>query len=186
MKNNLVKNNLLSYCAGAPCLPSWPSHLPLRKPESICTVKSAWPREDKSASCMTPPDSLSGAIPHAAGPFTPIPPQACPSTSSGASTAAATFPPGIPGRIITAPSGLRASAADAAPRIRSMEWRTRLPVRIAVPTAPGPLTADFRPISAADDSIYFLILFCTFETKKLIVNQKKMFDNFSFSLIVFG
>ncbi|MBP7448196.1 MAG: hypothetical protein KA786_06995 [Anaerobutyricum sp.] len=67
-----------------------------------------------------------------------------------------------------------------------MEWRTRLPVRIAVPTAPGPLTADFRPISAADDSIYFLILFCTFETKKLIVNQKKMFDNFSFSLIVFG
>lgn len=54
-----------------------------------------------------------------------------------------------------------------------------------LPTAPGPLTADFRPISAADNSIYFLILFCTFETKKLIVNQKKMFDNCSFSLIVF-
>ena len=181
MKNNLVKNNLLSYCAGSALFAL------LAFPPSVAEAGIHLHGEIR----MAPGGQVSLLYDSSGFPIWGYsacgrPPQACPSTSSGASTAAATFPPGIPGRIITAPSGLRASAADAAPRIRSMEWRTRLPVRIAVPTAPGPLTADFRPISAADDSIYFLILFCTFETKKLIVNQKKMFDNFSFSLIVFG
>lgn len=135
---------------------------------------------------MTPPDSLSGAIPHAAGPFYAYSPAGMPIYVIRGIYRGCYVPAWNPRPHYHGPFWPAASAADAAPRIRSMEWRTRLPVRIAVPTAPGPLTADFRPISAADDSIYFLILFCTFETKKLIVNQKKMFDNFSFSLIVFG
>lgn len=103
--------------------------------------KSACLRQGKPFSCMTPPDSPSGDIPHADGPFTPIPPQAHPFTSSGASTAAAMFLHGTPGRTTTALSGRRASAADTMPhalgRVRPLPG----------PTAPGLLTKATLPVS---------------------------------------
>ena len=165
MKNNLVKNNLLSYCAGSALFAL------LAFPPSVAEAGIHLHGEIR----MAPGGQVSLLYDSSGFPIWGY--------SACGRPIYAYSPAGMPIYVIRGiyrgcyvpawnprphyhgPFCLRASAADAAPRIRSMEWRTRLPVRIAVPTAPGPLTADFRPISAADDSIYFLILFCTFETK---------------------
>ena len=178
MKNNLVKNNLLSYCAGSALFAL------LAFPPSVAEAGIHLHGEIR----MAPGGQVSLLYDSSGFPIWGY--------SACGRPIYAYSPAGMPIYVIRGIyRGCYVPAWNPRPHyhgpfwpagVCSMEWRTRLPVRIAVPTAPGPLTADFRPISAADDSIYFLILFCTFETKKLIVNQKKMFDNFSFSLIVFG
>lgn len=143
MKNNLSENTFFTVVPEAPYLPSWPFPSPPRKPGFTCMAKSACLRQGKPFSCMTPPDSPSGDIPHADGPFTPIPLQAPPFTLSGASTAAAMFLHGTPGRIITALSGRRASAASPMPHALGHVHP------LSSPTAPDSLTKDTLPVSTA-------------------------------------
>lgn len=143
MNNNPAETIFLPAAPEAPYLPSWPFLPPSRKPEFTCMAKSAYLRQGRPFSCMTPPDSPSGDIPHADGPFTPIPLQAHPFTSSGTSTAAAMFLHGTPGRITTALSGRRASAADIMPHA----LRHARP--LSGPTAPGAHMKGPLPVSTA-------------------------------------
>lgn len=107
MNNNPAGNHLLACCAGSAISALLAFSSPVAEAGIHLHAKSAYLRQGRPFSCMTPPDSPSGDIPHADGPFTPIPLQAHPFTSSGTSTAAAMFLHGTPGRITTALSGRR-------------------------------------------------------------------------------
>lgn len=143
MNNNPAGNHLLACCAGSAISALLAFSSPVAKAGIHLHGEIRVPAAGQAVFLYDPSGFPSGDIPHADGPFTPIPLQAHPFTSSGTSTAAAMFLHGTPGRITTALSGRRASAADIMPHA----LRHARP--LSGPTAPGAHMKGPLPVSIA-------------------------------------